>query len=59
MKIYVHTDLGTEKRCTRCHEYWPLDEEFFYKNGFKSAVQQWSAQCKACYVVSYRAGYDI
>jgi len=23
------TDLGEEKRCARCGEYWPADEEFF------------------------------
>ncbi len=22
-------ELGLQKRCTRCHEWWPWDEEFF------------------------------
>lgn len=39
------TELGTERLCTKCDEYWPDDAEFFYtKNG---KTQQ---PCKACYV---------
>ena len=46
-KIYIHTELGIEKRCTGCNEYFPFDIEFFYKNGFKKGVQQWTARCRA------------
>jgi len=58
-KIYIHTELGTEKRCTGCNEYFPFDIEFFYKNGFKKGVQQWTARCRACFVECYRGGYDL
>lgn len=39
------TDLGTELRCSKCGEYWPMDSEFFFRSrrdGFRSP-------CKACY----------
>lgn len=26
---YLHQWWGMEKRCPRCSEYWPADEEFF------------------------------
>ncbi|PHS48778.1 MAG: hypothetical protein COB05_04515 [Marinobacter sp.] len=39
------TELGTERLCTRCSEYWPDDAEFFYTK--KGKTQQ---PCKACYV---------
>lgn len=59
LQIYINTELGTEKRCTHCNEYFPFDEEFFYKNGFRNGVQQWTARCRACYIEHYRTGYDI
>ncbi|ASN71614.1 hypothetical protein 2F1_13 [Uncultured Caudovirales phage clone 2F_1] len=58
-KIYIHTELGIEKRCTCCNEYFPFDDEFFYKNGFKHGIQQWTARCKACYVETYRGGFGL
>ncbi len=53
-KIYINTELGTEKRCTGCNEYFPFDQDFFYKNGLKKGVQQWTARCKACFTETYR-----
>lgn len=41
----IRTELGTERRCTKCNEYWPEDSEFFYSS--KGKIQQ---PCKACYV---------
>ena len=38
------TELGTERLCTKCDEYWPDDAEFFYLS--KGKTQQ---PCKACY----------
>ena len=38
------TELGTERRCTKCDEFWPDDAEFFYVK--KGKTQQ---PCKACY----------
>lgn len=45
------TELGRERRCTKCGEYWPEDSEFFYvtnrSDQNRPCVQQ---PCKACYV---------
>lgn len=41
---------GEEKLCTRCAEWWPNDDEFFYAT--RSAVQgriRLSSHCKACH----------
>lgn len=27
-KKYIETELGREKLCIQCNEYWPLDDEF-------------------------------
>jgi len=54
MMIHIYTELGHEKLCPLCGEYYPLDEDFFYKNGFKRGVQQWTGRCKACYIETYR-----
>lgn len=59
LRIYITTELGTEKRCTGCNEYYPLDQDFYYKNGFWKGHQQWTARCKACYVETYRTGFDL
>lgn len=40
-------ELGREKFCSRCKEWWPADLEFFYANPGKVAdLSDW---CKACY----------
>lgn len=57
--LYIKTELGIEKCCPRCNEYFPFDEEFFFKNGFKNGIQKWTARCKACYLECYRGGYDL
>lgn len=34
MEPFRETELGLERRCSRCGEFWPFDEEFFrMKNG--------------------------
>jgi len=55
LPTYRNTELGIEKRCTKCLSYFPFDNEFFYKNGFRDGKQQWSSLCKPCYVAEYRA----
>ena len=37
------TELGTEKRCCRCTEFFPMDDEFFYRRG-----SGFHSYCKAC-----------
>lgn len=54
----IFTELGAEKFCKHCQEYWPMDEEFFYwqwttskKTGER--YKQFGSVCKACYDVYY------
>lgn len=54
---FRETELGTECRCSRCHEWWPADAEFFFM--CKGKPHTW---CKACYIandaaVGRRPGY--
>lgn len=56
---YVYSnDLGKQKLCIECQEYYPLDEEFFYfqwvtsKKGIRSKC--FTATCKGCYDIRYR-----
>ena len=35
-----------EKTCTRCHESWPLDEEFFRRE--KREYRCYLPWCRAC-----------
>ena len=43
--------LGTEKRCPRCGEWWPLDDEFFYRATpcHRLRGARWQAYCRACW----------
>lgn len=45
----IQTELGTERQCLRCGEYWPLDTEFFYRKG-----AGWQPCCKSCFLEQYR-----
>ena len=40
------TELGIEKRCSKCHEYWPADSEFFMRR--KDSKDGLDGYCKAC-----------
>lgn len=42
----VRTELGEEKRCLACCEFWPADEEFFA--GQRTAKDGLSSRCLAC-----------
>jgi hypothetical protein len=46
----METELGLERRCTKCGDYWPEDREFWFignrKDQKKPCIQQ---PCKACY----------
>lgn len=39
------TELGEEKRCTLCGDFWPADEEFFYRRADSGRLTSW---CRAC-----------
>lgn len=52
------TELGEEKFCVHCGEYWPLTNEFWYfqkaetkKNGI---VLRAMGACKGCYTEAYK-----
>lgn len=41
----IVTELGREMKCNRCGEFWPADQEFWYREG-KKGLSCW---CIACY----------
>ena len=40
----ILTELGIERRCSGCGEYWPLDREFWYMDHGKVL-----GRCRACW----------
>lgn len=42
--VPTEPELGVQRRCSRCHEWWPADPEFFYRHG--DHLHSW---CKACW----------
>lgn len=40
---YRTTELGVEALCSRCEEWWPADQDFFYFQ--RGKPHSW---CKAC-----------
>lgn len=59
--MYIFTELGREKRCKHCGEYWPVDSEFWFmvKAKLKSGavVYRPDSACKACYDRVYRPNH--
>lgn len=51
MTKYIQTELGTEKQCIHCEEYYPATKEFFYGTSGKrkDGTQVLEANCKDCY----------
>lgn len=41
--IRKRTELGIERRCTRCKDYWPEDTQFFHRHG-----KGFHSYCIAC-----------
>jgi hypothetical protein len=39
----MQTELGEEKKCAWCHDYWPLTDEFWHKRG-----DGFHSYCRAC-----------
>jgi len=65
-------ELGTEKLCNICGEWWPLDEEFWYFTtkhagspvrwrdrtyARKTTVRVPQSRCRACWAERSAAGY--
>ena len=68
----IDPELGTEKRCNVCGDWWPLDEEFWYVKryavgdvayaGGKPYVRltpgvHWYSRCRACWADRAAAAY--
>lgn len=55
---YIETELGTERLCKHCQEYWPADDEFWFMHKVRlkdgTIVFRPESACKACYDVVYR-----
>lgn len=54
----IETELGVEKLCIHCGEYWPLDSEFWWCQNVKGkdgvVTPRFEAACKGCYVERYK-----
>jgi hypothetical protein len=48
----VETELGTEKLCRDCQDYYPMTKEFFFGRNSKSGFK-FDPICKACYKEKY------
>ena len=51
----IETELGIEKLCPKCQEFYPVDDEFFYrrKGTDRNGHQNYISLCKACYEEKY------
>lgn len=52
---YRQTEIGIEKRCSHCGEYWPVDNEFYARQK-EPGGERASAMCLACYAQKYNRG---
>jgi len=43
------SELGTEQKCVRCLEWWPLDNEFWYQDRDYFGNKVWRTLCRACF----------
>lgn len=41
----AHTELGLERLCRGCDEFWPVDDEFWYFDRKGNVL----GRCKACW----------
>lgn len=55
---YIETELGKEKLCKHCGEYWPIDSEFWFmikeKLNDETLKHRPDSACKGCYDMVYR-----
>lgn len=56
MARYIWTELGKEKLCLECLEYFPADTDFFWATGRikKDGKPQIAAACKVCFDKRYK-----
>lgn len=53
---YIKTELGSEKYCKGCDDYFPATKEFFFGTGRvkKDGTHCLETLCKACYKEKYK-----
>ena len=50
-------ELGVQRRCSRCGEFWPEDDEFFYPSTKgPGCFQSW---CRACWASRNAEAYAL
>lgn len=56
---FIETELGKEKYCKGCDDYYPATKEFFFGTGQfkKDGSPSLEALCKACYKQRYCPPY--
>jgi hypothetical protein len=53
---HITSELGIEKRCLACRQFWPADSEFFApRNNRRDPLSQ---RCRAC-IAELFWGYSI
>lgn len=45
---FARTEIGEERLCSQCQEYWPNTSEYFYHQNKAKGILM--AACKACYI---------
>ena len=58
--LFIKTELGKEKYCKGCDDYFPSTKQFFYGTGYNSKVTGeplLETLCKACYKEKYKPNY--
>lgn len=58
---YIKTELGLEKYCKGCDEYYPATKEFFFGTGRvkKDGSHCLETLCKACYKEKYNTAAKL
>lgn len=46
--MVIQTEIGEEKLCSQCKEYWPKTPEYFYHQNKAKGILM--PMCKACYL---------
>lgn len=48
-------ELGVQRECYRCREFWPADETFWPVRTRRNGERDFHSYCKACYTEYARA----
>ena len=54
---YSVSELGKEKLCIHCGDYWPLTNEFWFfqkRTSINGFVLRATGACKGCYIEKYK-----